>query len=258
MTTTPCGGSPPRWTTPSRTSPRWPRPSSSAAPGDRCGSSSIPLLLAARNLTATELVPRLQQANRQSYSGTLQALNQEILLQTGTFLPRPRRSAASWLACTAANRSICDEVASVIDGPEEPTSYVLFGHGKGQPEEAAVTLSLAKRPGANAVQVVETVLAKVDTLKGTLIPTDVDGERHPQLRRNRGGKIQRAAAAHGHRRLRRGPAHPLFPGLARVDHRHARHPLDPGADPAGLLPLRLHPEPHHPLRPDLFHRHPGG
>ncbi|OQB87880.1 MAG: Multidrug resistance protein MdtC [Verrucomicrobia bacterium ADurb.Bin122] len=39
--------------------------------------------------------------------------------------------------------------------------------------EAAVTLSLAKRPGANAIDVVNTVLAKVDTLRGTLLPDDV-------------------------------------------------------------------------------------
>ena len=45
--------------------------------------------------------------------------------------------------------------------------------GDGQGEEAAVTLSVGKRPGANAVHVVETVLSKVETLKGTLIPSDI-------------------------------------------------------------------------------------
>ncbi|HRI83764.1 MAG TPA: efflux RND transporter permease subunit, partial [Opitutaceae bacterium] len=39
--------------------------------------------------------------------------------------------------------------------------------------EAAVTLSLAKRPGANAIDVVNAVLAKVETLRGTLLPADV-------------------------------------------------------------------------------------
>jgi multidrug efflux pump subunit AcrB len=36
-----------------------------------------------------------------------------------------------------------------------------------------VTLSIAKRPGANAIDVVDAVLAKVDALKGTLIPADI-------------------------------------------------------------------------------------
>ena len=42
-----------------------------------------------------------------------------------------------------------------------------------QPPEAAVTLSIAKRPGANAIDVVNAILDKVDTLKGRLLPSDV-------------------------------------------------------------------------------------
>ncbi len=35
-----------------------------------------------------------------------------------------------------------------------------------------------------------TVLAKVETLKGTLIPADLEVTRHPELRGDGGGKIQ--------------------------------------------------------------------
>ncbi|MFQ6757745.1 MAG: efflux RND transporter permease subunit [Deltaproteobacteria bacterium] len=132
-----------------------------------------PARLAARGLTATEIIPTLQQANRQSYSGTLQSLNTEILLQTGRFLTSAKEIGRIVVGVYNNRPVYLDEVAGVVDGPEDPTNYVLFGSGKGQPEEAAVTLSLAKRPGANAVQVVETVLTKIETLKGTLIPTDV-------------------------------------------------------------------------------------
>ncbi len=132
-----------------------------------------PARLAARGLTATEIIPALQQANLQSYSGTLQSLNTEILLQTGRFLTSAKEVGRIVVGVYNNRPVYLDEVAGVVDGPEDPTNYVLFGSGKGQPEEAAVTLSLAKRPGANAVQVVETVLAKIETLKGTLIPSDV-------------------------------------------------------------------------------------
>ncbi len=132
-----------------------------------------PARLAARRLTATEIIPRLQQGNLQSYSGTLQSLNQEILLQTGQFLTSAKEIGRIVVGVYNNRPVYLDEVAGVVDGPEEPTNYVLFGQGKGQAEEAAVTLSLAKRPGANAVQVVESVLAKINTLKGTLIPNDV-------------------------------------------------------------------------------------
>jgi multidrug efflux pump subunit AcrB len=78
------------------------------------------------------------------------------------------------------------DVALVLDGPADPVDYVLYGRGAGfattanhpgmseAAEEAAVTLSIAKRPGANAVEVVNAVLAKVDGLKGVLIPADIE------------------------------------------------------------------------------------
>lgn len=132
-----------------------------------------PLLLAARNITPQQLIAHLQQANRQSYSGTLQSMNNEMLLQTGTFLDSVKTIGRIVIGVHGGKPVYLDEVAQIIDGPEEPTSYVLFGSkNQGEPE-AAVTLSVAKRPGANAVHVVETVLEKVESLKGSLIPEDI-------------------------------------------------------------------------------------
>ena len=132
-----------------------------------------PLALAARNLSPADLTAHLQQANRQSQSGTLRALNNETLLQTGNFLGSAQEAGRVVVGVHGGKPVYLDEVATVTDGPEEPSNYVLFGVRDGNPE-AAVTLSVAKRPGANAVHVVETVLHKVDSLKGTLIPTDIE------------------------------------------------------------------------------------
>ncbi len=131
-----------------------------------------PLLLGARNLTVANLVPKLQQTNRQSYTGTLQSMNHQVILQSGTFLSSTEEIGRIVVGVYGGKPVYLDEVATVIDGPEEPDNYVFFGSA-GNQEQAAVTLSLAKRPGANAVQVVETVLAKVDSLKGILIPADI-------------------------------------------------------------------------------------
>ncbi|MDD3618051.1 MAG: efflux RND transporter permease subunit [Desulfobulbaceae bacterium] len=131
-----------------------------------------PLQLAARNLTAADLAARLRQANRQTYSGTLQSMNHEVILQSGTFLAAAGEIRRIVVGVYDSRPVYLEEVASVSDGPEEPANYVLFGR-QGAQEEAAVTLSLAKRPGANAVQVVDTVLAKVNSLHGRLIPADV-------------------------------------------------------------------------------------
>ena len=77
------------------------------------------------------------------------------------------------------------DVAMVIDGPEEPANYVLFGRGAGfeaagsghgsmqQGVENAVTIAISKRKSTNAAVIAEAVLRKVDGLKGTVIPADV-------------------------------------------------------------------------------------
>jgi len=131
-----------------------------------------PLSLAARSLSPADLTLRLQQANRQSHSGVLRAQNNEVLVQTGAFLASAEEAGRIVVGVHGGKPVYLREVATVLDGPEEPKSYVLFGTENANPE-AAVTLSVAKRPGANAVQVVETVLHKVESLKGTLIPPEV-------------------------------------------------------------------------------------
>jgi multidrug efflux pump subunit AcrB len=64
------------------------------------------------------------------------------------------------------------DLAEVADGDAEPTSYVTY-----QSREAgahpAVTIAVAKRQGTNAIDVAHRVTRKLDTLKGTLIPSDV-------------------------------------------------------------------------------------
>jgi len=132
-----------------------------------------PLLLSSRNLTVSQLIPALQQANTQSFCGKVQVMNEEILLQSGTFLRDKNEVGRVVVGVYGGSPVYLDEVATILDGPEEPKNYVLFGQKTGHSEEPAVTLSIAKRPGSNAVSVVREVLEKVETLKGTLIPSDV-------------------------------------------------------------------------------------
>ncbi|MEY4938852.1 MAG: hypothetical protein RIQ93_587 [Verrucomicrobiota bacterium] len=134
-----------------------------------------PSRLASRNLSPANLVPMLQQANAQTHTGALASANQETLLQTGTFFRDAREVGAVVVGVADGRPVYLRDVATITDGPAEPTDYVLFGHGgiAAATEEAAVTLSLAKRPGANAVDVVTAVVAKIDSLKGALIPADI-------------------------------------------------------------------------------------
>ncbi len=162
-----------------------------------------PVKLAARNLSPAGLVPMLQQANRQYSAGNLTSDNHEVVVETGAFLRTADDVGNVVVGVYGGKPVYLRDVADIVDGAEEPNQYVFFGTGSagvppassggvsaasgtepgvsvnpqaGRPryEEAqAVTLSIAKRPGANAMSVARQVLKKVDTLKGFIIPSDV-------------------------------------------------------------------------------------
>lgn len=143
-----------------------------------------PLLLASRNLTVADLIPKIKAANNSLHTGTLLSLNQEIQVQTGRFFTDAQEIGKIVVGVYGGKPVYLDEVAEIINGPKDPQDYVLFGsalHDNPNPE-AAVTLSIAKRPGANAVSVVAEILKKVESLKGTLIPEDL----HVSITRNYG------------------------------------------------------------------------
>jgi multidrug efflux pump subunit AcrB len=138
-----------------------------------------PARLASRQLSPADLVPALAAANRRLTHGPVIQNNQEFLVQTGEFLSNAREVGNVVLGVFNDQPVYLRDVATVLDGPEEPSQYVLFGHGAAttgptpSPEEPAVTLSVAKRPGANAIAVAHEVLRKVETLRGRIIPDHV-------------------------------------------------------------------------------------
>jgi multidrug efflux pump subunit AcrB len=157
-----------------------------------------PAKLASRNLSPAEMLPALAAANRRLINGPLNANNQEVLVQTGQFLTSAREVGDVVIGVFSSKPVYLRDVAAIEDGPEEPGQYVFFGEGragvslapasasadaieaaKGQAgrlpyiEEPAVTLSIAKRPGANAIAVAHDVLRKVETLKGREFPASV-------------------------------------------------------------------------------------
>jgi len=135
-----------------------------------------PVRLASRNLSPAGLVPMLQQANRQFSAGQLTSQNHEIIVETGAFLQTAQDVGNVVVGAYSGKPVYLRDVADIRDGAEEPSQYVFFGSGaakKVSADEPAVTLSIAKRPGANAISVANTVLKKIATLKGYIIPADV-------------------------------------------------------------------------------------
>jgi multidrug efflux pump subunit AcrB len=133
-----------------------------------------PAALAARGLCAAQVLPAIQQANRQGQDGSRPFGNEEVLIETGAFLETARDVGDVIVGVWQDRPVYLRDVANIVDGSEEAANWVLHADHGSHDFEAAVTLSLAKRPGANAVDVVNQVLAKVDSLRGTLLPAEVD------------------------------------------------------------------------------------
>jgi len=71
------------------------------------------------------------------------------------------------------------DIANVSDGPAEVEQYHRIGFGAadkhfGDEERPAVSISLAKKRGTNAVFVTERIAEKLESLKGDLIPDNVE------------------------------------------------------------------------------------
>jgi len=137
-----------------------------------------PARLASRDLAALELIPMLTQANRQSVAGRLVGDNHETIVETGGFLANAQEVGSVVVGVQGGKPVYLREVAEIRDEAQEPSQYVFFGHGAARSatagEQAAVTLSIAKRPGANAISVADEVLKKIATLQGKLIPQEVE------------------------------------------------------------------------------------
>lgn len=139
-----------------------------------------PVKLASRELSLAGLVPLIRQANSESRSGSLISANAETLVESGAFLTSAAELGDVVVGVHAGRPVYLRDVADIHDGGGDAEQYVLHGLGAGTPgarsganAENGVTITIAKRPGTNAVAVAEQVLAKVEALRGRVLPADV-------------------------------------------------------------------------------------
>ena len=93
-------------------------------------------------------------------------------LEAGTRLRTADDLRRTVVASTGGHPVFVRDVADVVDGDAEPTSYVAF-QSKAAGAHPAVTIAVAKRKGTNATAVADRVLQKLETLRGSLVPGDV-------------------------------------------------------------------------------------
>ena len=140
-----------------------------------------PESLNAFQLTMQDVRAALQSANVSKNAGNLVQNNREVLVQTGSFLSNADEVRELVIGVSDGKPVFLRDVAEIKDGADQPGSYVWMGTGpaaadkqvKAKGEFTAVTLAITKKPGANAVGVAEKLLARVEQLKGSVIPSDV-------------------------------------------------------------------------------------
>ncbi|VAX32895.1 Acriflavin resistance protein, partial [hydrothermal vent metagenome] len=148
-----------------------------------------PEKLNAYNVSPIGIIQALKQANVLIPSGAFRKNNEEYVVETGAFLESADDVRKVVIGLNGKRPVYLGDVARITDGTEEPDKYVFMGLGpgfstlKGAGETKitspagiyeAVTLSVAKKKGTNASLVTERTLEKIDKLKGTLIPSDIE------------------------------------------------------------------------------------
>ncbi len=126
----------------------------------------------AHGITAQDLKAALQVSNASQPAGALVSGNREVLVQTGTYIESAADVKRLVVGVYERKPVYLADVAQVVDGADQPVRYVWHGDRKG--EAPAVTLSVSKKPGVNAADVAEAVIARAEALKGTVIPEGVE------------------------------------------------------------------------------------
>jgi multidrug efflux pump subunit AcrB len=156
------------------------------APGRVLQVALDPVRLRERAVDVARLRATIAAANLGSPSGqVLDAAasgGQMLSVQTGEFLRSADDLADLVVGVHAGKPVYLREVAQIAAAAAQPQAYVWFTPGAGAAAQArgeagqqhpAITLTVTKKPGQNAVDVARAVRARLDELRGSVIPDDV-------------------------------------------------------------------------------------
>ena len=126
----------------------------------------------AHGIAAQDLKAALQISNASQPAGNLVSGNRETLVQTGAYIESAADVGRLVVGVYQRRPVYMADVATILDGPGQPLRYVWYGDRQG--ESPAVTLAVSKKPGVNAADVADAVIARAESLKGTVIPEGVE------------------------------------------------------------------------------------
>ncbi len=138
--------------------------------------------LNAAGVSWASLAGALQSASYRQAAGTAVRDNQEMRVEAGPLFASAEEVGQVVVAVRNGGPVYVKDVTRILDGPDETRDAVFYAagpakasqqHGAGE-EYPAVTIALAKRPGANATLLADRVLDKIETLRPRLLPAGVN------------------------------------------------------------------------------------
>jgi multidrug efflux pump subunit AcrB len=128
--------------------------------------------LAGYHLSPADITGALSTANRRLPAASFSGSNREIVMEAGSFLASADDVRRVVVGVADSRPVFLGDVARIEDGGEEPSQYVRYASAGDPASWPAVTLAVSKRKGANAIGVAHRVLARVDAVRGSLLPSD--------------------------------------------------------------------------------------
>ena len=130
-----------------------------------------PQRMGAVGVTVSDLRQALLSANLGLPVGDLLSGNRAVALEAGPFLTSAQDVGELVVQVHESKPVMLRDVATVRDGSLPPSRYVW--HGTGGQEFPGVTVAVTKKPGENAIDVAQAVIARLDVLRNTVLPADV-------------------------------------------------------------------------------------
>jgi multidrug efflux pump subunit AcrB len=132
--------------------------------------------LASYGVSLAQAYGALSGLNWRLPAGSVTTGNAEVPVEAGSLFRRAEDVGTAVIGVANGKPVWLKDVASVTDGPEEPSQYAWMMTKEGD-DAPAVTLAVAKKPGTNAVDLVKDLDVRLAGLKGPVVPSNVSVQK---------------------------------------------------------------------------------
>ncbi|MES9878304.1 MAG: efflux RND transporter permease subunit [Candidatus Sedimenticola sp. PURPLELP] len=158
--------------------------------------------LAGFNVSLDTVAATIRSANGEQGTGSMETTDKAFRVSSGAFLKSAEDVARLVVASRHGQPVYVRDLARVLDGPAEAEQLVSFHSGPAVEEDDAetdgapgVTIAIAKKEGTNGVFIAQNILDRLESLKGNLIPDNVQASITRNYGKTANDKVNELLAA---------------------------------------------------------------